>query len=252
MTSPTRMAWYEDWFDQDAYELVYRHRDERDAEPVIDLLEQAVRPRPGSRILDVACGRGRHARLLARRGYDVTGIDLSAHAIEQARARTRARGLTATFLRADMRTPLCEACFDGAINLFTAFGYFEDDADHQRAIDAIATMLRPGGWFFQDFLNAPHVRATLVPEDVRTEDGYTIRQRRWIADGRIEKEIRLRLNGHEHTFRESVRLLTLDDFRAFYDRAGLELVQTFGAYDGRPYTPDAPRLILHARKRNRA
>lgn len=243
------MPWYEDWFDQDAYELVYRNRNEREGRRVIDLLERVVQPRPGSAVLDVACGRGRHARILARRGYDVTGIDLSAKAIAQARARAQAKDLAITFRQADMREPVCGACFDGAVNLFTAFGYFDADADHQRAIDAIAAALKPGGWFFQDFLNVPHVLATFVPEDARTDDGLSIHQRRWVAGGRIEKEIILRENGDRHTYRESVRLLTLDDFRALYDHAGLDLVQTFGGYDGRPYSPEAPRLILHARKR---
>lgn len=243
------MSWYEDWFDQDAYELVYRNRNEREGEPVIDLLERVVQPTPGSAVLDVACGRGRHARILARRGYNVTGIDLSAHAIAQAQARARAEGLTITFRGGDMREPVCDACFDGAINLFTAFGYFEDEADHQRATEAIAASLKPGGWFIQDFFNVPYVLATFVPEDCREDDGFLIHQRRWVTDRRIEKEINLRQNGDRRTYRESVRLLTLDDFRTLYDRAGLALIQTFGGYDGRPHDPDAPRLILYARKR---
>ncbi len=263
MPSPAG-AWYEEWFDRDEYELVYNERDLAEAARVVNLLERAVKPETGAAILDVGCGRGRHARTLARRGYRVAGIDLSARAIETARRRAAEEGLEAIFAQQDMREPFCTGCVGGAVNLFSSFGYFEDERDHARALGAVVTALRPGGWFFQDFMNAPHVRATLVPEDERRADGHTIRQRRWIADGRINKEITLRpdrtggsapgvqqnggpQNGDAKTFRESVRLLTLEDFQRLYAEAGLELVQTFGGYDGRPHTDSAPRLILHAR-----
>ena len=183
-----------------------------------------------------------------RRGYDVTGIDLSKQSIADARTRAAAEGLDVTFAQGDMRTPYCEGCADGVVNLFTTFGYFEDDAENQRALRAMATALRPGGWFLQDFLNAPQVRATLTPTTTRTENGVTIHQERWIADGRINKTITLEQNDTTETFRESVRLFTLDDFRAMYEAVGLTLVATYGDYDGASYTETSPRLLLHARR----
>ena len=185
------MPWYDDWFGSDAYALVYGHRDEAEAARTIDLVARIADPAPGARILDVGCGRGRHSRMLARRGYDVTGLDLSPASIAAARAQAKAEGLGVTFRVGDMRTPVAAAAFDGVVNLFTAFGYFEVEAEHQRAVDAMAAALRPGGWLVQDYLNAPHVRATLVPEDERTEQGVHIRQRRRIADGRVNKTITL-------------------------------------------------------------
>lgn len=240
-------AWYETWFDHDAYEWVYPHRDRAEAERSVDLIERVATPAPGASVLDVGCGRGRHARALARRGYRVTGLDLSARAIAQARQRADEEGLDVRFLQHDMREPYSHACTDGLVNLFSSFGYFEAERDHRRAVCAMAEALVPGGWLVQDFMNAAYVRDHLVPEDERTEGDLTIRQRRWIADGRIEKEIHLRKNGQEKTFRESVRLLTLDDFVAFYEAAGLRLEATYGDYDGRPHAADSPRLILYAR-----
>lgn len=243
------MAWYQEWFDRDEYELVYHRRDEREAEQVVDLIERLVRPAPDSEILDVGCGRGRHARVLARRGYRVTGIDVAERALQIARKRTEAEGLhNLLFLQHDMREPLCRTCFDGVVNLFTAFGFFEDDADHLRALQAMATALRPGGWLVQDFLNAEYVQRHLVPCDRFQLDGIEVVQERWIENGRVNKRIRLRRNGIEQVFYESVRLLRLSDFQKLYRAAGLNLQAVLGDYAGRPFTSESPRLILYARK----
>ena len=242
------MPWYDGWFGSDAYTLVYDHRDEDEAKRLVDFVEREIDPADGAHILDVGCGRGRHARAFARRGYNVTGVDLSEQSIADARVQAATEGVDVTFAQGDMRTPYCEGCMDGVVNLFTTFGYFDDDAENQRALRAMATALRPGGWFLQDFLNAPQVRASLTPESTRTENGVTIHQERWIADGRINKTITLEQSGTTETFRESVRLFTLDDFRTMYAAVGLDLVATYGTYDGDPYTEDSPRLLLHARR----
>jgi 2-polyprenyl-3-methyl-5-hydroxy-6-metoxy-1,4-benzoquinol methylase len=241
------VPWYEEWFDRDEYELVYQQRDLSEAERVADLIEQLVHPAPDAQILDVGCGRGRHARVLARRGYRMTGLDLSERAIAEARRRTAEEGLDVTYRVQDMRDPMGTAAYDGVINLFTAFGYFEDDADHTLALQHMANALRPGGWLVQDFLNAPQVIQSLNPEDAHATDGVTIKQNRWVEDGRINKQITLHENGDTRTFCESVRLLTLYDFQQLYEQVGLELVHTVGDYDGAPYTPDSPRLIMHAK-----
>jgi len=255
------MPWYEDWFDADAYELVYGDRDLGEAKRLADLIERAVRPAPGADVLDVGTGRGRHARVLARRGFRVTGLDLSANAVDTARARAAAEGLTPDrllFVQGDMRLPHFQERFDGVTNLFTSFGFFDDDADHERAVRAMAGALKPGGWLVQDYLNAPYVRAHLVPEDEKTVDGVHVRQERWIEGGHVHKRITLTplegaapLDG-PRVYTEHVRLLTRDDFARMYAAAGLRLVETFGDYDGAPYGPahgpERPRLILHAEK----
>ena len=196
----------------------------------------------------MGCGRGRHARIFARRGYQVTGVDLSEEAIAEARERTSEDGLDVTFVQGDMRDPLCDGCADGVVNLFTTFGYFKDDDENERALRAMTTALRPGGWFLQDFLNAPQVIDSLRPSDTRTVNGITIKQRRWIEDARINKEITLTRNGDTESYRESVRLFTIDDLRRMYANVGLDLQATYGDYDGAPHTEDSPRLLLYARK----
>ncbi|PEN07912.1 SAM-dependent methyltransferase [Longimonas halophila] len=243
------MPWYDGWFDSDAYTLVYAHRDTEEAEQALDLVEATLQPDPEARVLDVGCGRGRHSLQLARRGYRVTGIDLSEPSIREARQAAAAEDLPVIFDVRDMRDPTCEACFEGVVNLFTTFGYFDDDAENQKALRAMRTALVPGGWLVQDFLNAPQVRATLVPEDEQTRDGVHIHQKRWIEDGRIHKRITLTpADGEPETYRESVRLFTRADLEAMYEAVGLHPTHAFGHYDGRPHTDDSPRLILMAER----
>ena len=239
------MPWYDSWFGSSAYTLVYGHRDENEAATMVDLIERTVSLEPDASILDMGCGRGRHARELARRGYRVTGVDLSSASIADAQTKAAAEELKrVTFQEGDMRDPVCDACFDGVVNLFTAFGYFEDDDENQRALNAMAAALRPGGWFVQDFLNAPYVVSTLVPKDMRTEDGVTITQRRRVENGRVHKTIKLARDGVSETHRESVRLYDRNTLRQMHAAAGLDVQHTFGTYAGAPHTSETPRLIL--------
>jgi len=244
------MTWYEDWFWSDAYTKVYDHRDEEEAERLVRLIEREIAPAPDLHILDVGCGRGRHARALARRGHQVTGIDLSRAAIEAARAKANDENLEAkaSFQVGDMREPACNGCADGVVNLFTSFGYFEKDAENERALAAMTTALRPGGWFLQDYLNAPVVADSLGTSEHETDDGLRIHQDRWIDDGRVNKKITIEHEAGTETFQESVRLFTIYDFKEMYATVGLELVDLFGSYDGDDYVPDeSPRLLLYAR-----
>ncbi len=242
------VKWYEAWFDRDEYELVYRHRDDNEADKAIALIEEAIDPPPRSTILDVGCGRGRHAIRLAERGYEVTGLDLSPRSLEVARRRASEAGVHVDFVEGDMRDRVCAECFDGAVNLFTAFGYFENEVDHGRAITAIAASIKPGGWFFQDFLNPSFVRKRMVTEDRRTDGDVEIVQRRSLGDGRIRKEIVLRHDGEAYEFHESVRLLEHADFERLYGAAGLSIIATYGDYDGHFFTAESPRMIMLSRK----
>lgn len=249
--------WYEEWFDRDEYEFVYRHRDEADATALLDTIEKTLNPSPGQSILDVGCGRGRHSIALADRGYQMTGIDLSRQSIADARARAAEAGVDVSFEVMDMRTPFCNACFDGVVNLFTAFGYFDEQREHQRAIHAMASALKPGGWLVQDFLNAPFVRDTLVSHSVERRDGLLIEQSRWIENARINKRIILKKSARETTedgegqasFTESVALLDRDDFEEMYAIAGLDIITILGTYHGDAYNHSSPRMILFSRKR---
>ena len=240
--------WYEAWFDRDEYKVVYGHRDDTEATRLLDLIEATISPRPGARILDMGCGRGRHAIQLASRGFNVTGIDLSTRSIEAARQRAANEQVDVDFRVGDMRDHVCEGCFDIVVNLFTAFGYFEDENEHVRALGAMSSAIAVGGWMIQDFLNADSVRRNLVPEDSRISGEYSITQRRSIENGRINKTILLTGPDGEHTFSESVRLLRLDELERMYRSVGLQIVRIAGDYNGGSYTPNSPRLLVFANR----
>lgn len=250
MTTPDQkdQKWYEAWFERDEYKVVYGHRDDNEASLLIDLIESTIRIKEAARILDMGCGRGRHAVEFARRGYEVTGIDLSPRSIAAARQRASLAGIPAAFAVGDMREAVCNGCFDVVANLFTAFGYFDDEAEHGVAIRAMAEAVAPGGWLVQDFLNAERVARRLVPVDERTVGDLTVVQRRQIAAGRINKTIELRGSNGTQRFSESVRLLDLAAFDRMYRAAGMVLTRVFGDYTGGPLTPDSPRLIMFSRR----
>jgi SAM-dependent methyltransferase len=235
-------AWYEQWFGAD-YLRLYPHRDEADAERAVGLLSRHGIGGAGQRVLDLACGAGRHTRALAARGANVVAFDLSQALLLAARGRG-----ASTLVRGDMRAlALRDGAFEAVVNLFTSFGYFDDDAEHAAVIREVARVLRPGGLFAFDFLNAPRVRATLVPRDERrTSREIVVQERRLTPDGRfVEKTIHV---GEGRTFMERVRLLERSDLVAMFAAAGLTVRHTFGSWDGTPYADDAERLVLLAQR----
>ncbi|MFT5514620.1 MAG: SAM-dependent methyltransferase [Rhodothermales bacterium] len=246
-TPQTDMSWYEQWFDADEYDLVYQDRDENEARSLIDLIEAKTSPGPGSTVLDIGCGRGRHAVDFAVRGHVVTGLDLSPRSLEAAQERAAEADVEVSFVRGDMRTAI-GGQFDLVVNLFTAFGYFEDDSGHQQAVDAMAASMTPDAWLVQDFLNPAFLRDSLVSSDVRHVGDSEIRQARRIENGRIRKRIEFLKGRSTHSFEESVALLELADFERFYAAAGLQLESVVGDYAGGPHGPSSPRTILFSRR----
>ena len=236
--------WFEAWFGTD-YLRIYQHRDESEAERAIDLIAAHVHGREIQSVLDLACGAGRHSKVLCERWWTV-GLDLSAALLRVARREDP----DAPYVRADMRElPFAAESFDLVVNLFTSFGYFEDDREHARVLACVRTALRPGGAFVIDFLNAGQVRRNLVPYDERVENGVTIEQTRMISpdDRFVEKTIRLLERGREYV--ERVRLLSAGDLERMLEAAGFDVVHCFGDYAGSDWSENSPRTILFASRK---
>ncbi len=232
------MNWYETAFRKEYADLYYR-RDDAAAAGEAKFAAAALGLRPSSSVLDVACGAGRHARALNALGHRVIGCDLSRDLLAGAAGATR--------VRADMRALPFRGSFDAATSFFTSFGYF-DEGGNREAMASIGGALRPGGAFLLDFLNATSVRAHLVPESTDERDGRTYRIRRRIEEGRVLKDVVIEEAGLTMSYTESVRLYLHNDLVALLARAGLNAVASYGDFDGRDYTSDAPRCILVATK----
>lgn len=242
------MGWYEESFGDD-YLIVYKHRDTAGAYDEVRAMIGWLELPQGASVLDLCCGMGRHSLALADFGYRVTGVDLSGVLLAEARSRDTARRVE--WLQGDMRRIPATGPFDAVVNLFTSFGYFEDDAENEAVVREIVRVLKPGGRFIIDFLNAPYVRAHLVPHSVRREGELLIEEQRASEDGFIKKTIVVREPGKpKRRYYEQVKEYSLEQFRKMTAAAGLRIDDVYGGYDGRSYEPvDAPRLILTGTKK---
>lgn len=241
------MDWFEEWFDSPLYEKLYANRDEAEAERLIDLLEETLPLDHCSRILDLGCGRGRHAISLNQRGYAVTGVDLSDQAIETAREKARAMDLeNIRFKVRDMRRPLPET-FDAIVNLFTTFGYFKSDAENASVFNSVVEMLEPGGIFVLDYLNAGKVRREYVPREEGEFQDIHYEIERYINNDVIYKNIEFtgeRVNG-KRQYSERVKLYEIGWFEQEMQKRNLEIDKIYGDYEGNTFVPESsPRLLI--------
>ncbi|WP_410514215.1 methyltransferase domain-containing protein [Paenibacillus sp. BR2-3] len=235
--------WYEESFGED-YLVVYRHRDfggaRREVERMIGWLDLP----PGAKVLDLCCGMGRHSLALSESGYEVTGVDLSEALLREARAQEGSGQVT--WLRSDMRKLPLTGDFNAVVNLFTSFGYFEEDEEQIKVLREIGRMLKPGGKFIIDFLNPAHVIRHLVPHSTREDADNLIDEQRRIEDGYVKKDIILtsKADGTPRHYHERVKLYSLEQFQAMIAEAGLRLEAVHGSYDEGPYISESSTRMI--------
>jgi SAM-dependent methyltransferase len=240
--------WFASWFDSPHYHRLYAHRSVAEAAGFIDAIVGRLRPRADSRVLDLGCGTGRHARRLASQGFDVTGIDLSAGSIAVAQ---QAAGPHLRFRRQDMRSPFGRHAFDYVFNFFTSFGYFQAPRDHDAVARNIAAALKDGGRLVLDYLNVRYADAHLTPREDLVIDGVDFRITRTIERGFFVKRIDVSdtVAGSAVQYVERVARFTLAEFDRLFGAHGLAIEEVYGTYDLGPYDLcTSPRLILVARK----
>jgi cyclopropane fatty-acyl-phospholipid synthase-like methyltransferase len=244
------MSWFQDWFSSPYYYKLYSNRNEQEAKVFLDALVKELRLPKGTRILDIACGKGRHSHTLANRGFNVLGIDLSQNSIDEASKKART-GLQ--FRVHDMRDLLpfeYNGWFGCAVNLFTSFGYFDDDEDNAKVMKMVRQALAPDGLFVLDFLNTSRTVKKLVQEEIKSTNGiFFFIDREY--DGRwIHKKITFDADGKSHEYTEKVRALFFRDFQKLFADAGLEMVHTFGDYDMSDYfEAESNRMIMVVKKK---
>lgn len=238
--------WFETWFDTKYYHSLYKHRDDNEAAYFIQRLLDDLELVENARVLDLACGKGRHSLTLFDAGYRVVGLDLSKNSIDHLKEKER-EGLE--FHQWDMRERYKESYFDCIFNLFTSFGYFESMEDNHRVIDAVEYGLKKKGLLVLDYLNPDSISSHEDEIQVKEIDGYQFKTRKSIKNNKIVKDILVKDGDEEHRFFESVQLLGQNDFIEMFKGSGLKLEKVFGDYQLGSYDPEtSPRLILIARK----
>ncbi len=248
--------WYVRAF-RSTYLRVYAHRDEDEAERNAPAIVKLLGVGVDARVLDVACGEGRYARALQRRGMRVTGVDLSPELLQEAREKARALPGAPQYVRCDIRRLPFSRQFDAAVCMFTSFGYFGGQADDEAIFTGVARALVRGGRFLLDFLNAPQVRANFVPYEERRDGAYLLKFARRIEEDapggpsifkRVEA-IDTVAGALEADYEERVRLYTCDEIDTMLAGAGLRPVgDPLGDVQGRPFDENAPRLVRVAER----
>lgn len=239
--NPKSQNWFASWFDTPYYHILYKDRNYREAQVFMDNLTHYLNLPEKAKVLDLACGKGRHSIYLNQLGFDVIGADLSENSIIEA---SKNANESLHFQVHDMRDAFDEK-FDAIFNLFTSFGYFEHEEDNLKTLIAIKESLSEYGFAVIDFMNVHQVIATLVPEESKTVDGIDFHLKRHVTNGYIIKEIDFEDQGKTFHFEEKVKAFTLEDFQQMMNEAGIYLLDTFGDYKLKKFHKNtSERLIM--------
>jgi SAM-dependent methyltransferase len=236
--------WFETIFDERYPELFGPL--ERDPEEEVAQILSLLPLSTGASVVDLGCGRGRHAIPLSRRGYRVTGVDLSDKMLRLAQARAAKEGISIEWVREDMREFVRPAAFDACLSLFTSFGYFCDE-ENQKVLGNVARSLREEGALLLDLRNAQ--KGLSGEEDLETTMTVPAGELRLCvrfdrATGRARAE-------HELTRPDGIRISSAFDVRIYSEAELGEMLRVaavHGSLDGAPFTPGAERMVVVARR----
>lgn len=238
--------WFEDWFDSPYYHRLYCNRSEEEAANFIKALSIRLDIRSTVKVLDVACGKGRHSRTLASLGFDVTGIDLSKNSIAFAKNFANAHLKFEVF---DMRNVFAPKEFDYVFNLFSSFGYFDNETDDLKTIKAFAANLKTGGTLVLDYLNCEWAVKVMKPREIIQRDEVQYHIQKKLENGFIVKTIDFIDKGENHHYQECLKVINLNKFEKMLHDARFEIKHTFGDYDLSEFSRgSSPRLIIVAKK----
>ena len=240
-TAKNSENWFSTWFDTPYYHILYKNRNDEEAQTFMDNITHYLNMPENGTILDLACGKGRHSIYLNKLGYQVTGVDLSENSIAIAQESSNE---TLQFKTHDMREPMNET-YDAVFNLFTSFGYFDTHEDNIKTLKAIKESINEYGFGVIDFFNADFIIENLVAEETKEIDGITFHIKRSVENKKIIKEIRFEDKGESFFFTEKVSACTLADFEEMMEEADIYLLEIFGDYKLRKfYKSQSERLIL--------
>ena len=240
------MNWFENWFNTKYYHMLYDNRNHEEAKLFINNLTSHLNLKKNCKIIDIACGTGRHAIYLNMLGYNVTGIDLSKNNIETA---SKFSNKNLQFYIHDMRKLFKSNHFDLAVNLFTSFGYFNKDSDNEKALISIAGNVKREGLVVIDFMNVKKVLMNLIEAEIKIINNVEFKINRTIKNDKILKSISITDEKEKFFFKEEVSIITLDKFSDYIKKAGLQIIDIFGNYHLESFNAlKSDRLILVCKK----
>ena len=249
----TQSDWPIAFFDDDYLKIYAPRLTEERTRAEVEFIERELGVSAGARVLDLACGAGRHAVGMAQRGHRVTGFDFNAHYLELGAKAAREAGTTVTWAQGDMREFHFEPPFEGVYSYFTSFGYYSDE-ENERVIANVSKSLRPGGRFLIELTNRDYILthplqrswlqrgdgALLMEENTLDLASSRVTSRQTLiepgADSRITKEYDL-------------RVYTCAELSALMRRNGLDVLRALGGANGSVYTAESRRLVLVATRR---
>jgi len=249
------MAAHTEWHDSDEFwrvcaPVLFAEERLTSTPAEVDRMLTLLQLRPDSDVLDLCCGIGRHSLELARRGHRVTGVDRTAAYLHQARERADTERLAAEFIKQDMKSFCRPEAFDGAISMFTSFGYYEDRADNQQVLANVFTSLRKGGRLMVDLHGRENLARIFRPRDWRRSGEYIVMEEREILDdwARLHNRWILLKGSRRHDFEFTLHLYSAVELKAMMLDAGFKTARAYGSLDGKPYDHEAKRLIVVATK----
>ena len=242
----TDKEWFSEWFDSPYYHILYKNRDDREAELFLSNLVQHLALNKEQLLVDLACGKGRHSIYLNKLGFNVVGVDLASCSIAAAKKFENDR---LHFEVCDLRNLPFVQKFDVALNLFTSFGYFDCNETNKQVLHQISKCLKPEGLLVIDFMNVHTVLKNLIPFQQKVEEGITFDISKRVEHGLIIKRIDFSDAGKSYSFQEEVQVLTLQNFEALLHESNFSIKQVFGNYQLQPYQEQSSdRVIIIAQK----
>jgi SAM-dependent methyltransferase len=247
METKEKTIWYEDdlFWQTFESEIFNKEKFESAAREVDQLIELLDLP-PGSKVLDLCCGVGRHSLEFARRGFEVTGFDITQRYIEQGKARAKSENLEVDFVLGDARRFCALEEFDAVINMYTAFGYFEEPSDDKRVVLNAYSSLKPGGKLLIQSMGKEILARIFQPREWNEHDGRIFLQERWLSDdfSWIDNRWILLEDGRQREFTFGHRLYSAAELKNLFRRCGFRNVEVFGDLAGAAYDHQAKGLVI--------